>query len=140
MTESARANENLTMSTLAFTVCFAAWMMNGVLITFLVENRVFEWDKAQMGWLIGIPVLAGAVARLPVGLLTDRYGGRSVFTVLILVSAVPMFLVSYADTYLEFILGGLGFGLCGASFAVGIGYTSVWFRQERRGFALGIAA
>ncbi len=138
MSEAARANKILAMNTLAFTVCFAAWMMNGVLITFLVENRVFDWDKAQMGWLIGIPVLAGSIIRLPMGLLTDRYGGRSVFALLILISAVPMYLVSYADTYTEFILGGLGFGLSGASFAVGIAYTSVWFRQERQGLALGI--
>ncbi len=126
------------MNTLAFTVCFAAWMMNGVLVTFLVENRVFDWDRAQMGWLIGIPVLAGSVTRLPVGLLTDRYGGRNVFALLILISAVPMYLVSYANSYGGFILGGLGFGLCGASFAVGIAYTSVWFKREHQGFALGI--
>ncbi|MEE8345705.1 MAG: MFS transporter, partial [Dehalococcoidia bacterium] len=138
MTEAARANKILAVNTLAFTVCFAAWMMNGVLITFLVDNGVFDWDKAQMGWLIGIPVLTGSVMRLPMGVLTDRYGGRIVFAVLILISAVPMFLVSYADTYLEFMLGGLGFGLSGASFAVGIAYTSVWFRKEHQGTALGI--
>lgn len=138
MSEAARANKILAMNTMAFTVCFAAWMMNGVLITFLVENRVFDWDKAQMGWLIGTPVLSGAVMRLPMGLLTDRYGGRPVFTLLIVISAVPMYLVSYADSYTGFILGGLGFGLCGASFAVGIAFTSVWFRQERQGLALGI--
>ncbi|HJP41454.1 MAG TPA: MFS transporter [Dehalococcoidia bacterium] len=138
VSEAVRANKILVMSTAAFTVCFAAWMMNGVLITFLVDNQVFDWDKAQMGWLIGIPVLTGSVMRLPMGVLTDRYGGRIVFTLLILISAVPMFLVSYADTYFQFMLGGLGFGLSGASFAVGIAYTSVWFRQEHQGTALGI--
>ena len=138
MSEAARANKILAMNTMAFTVCFAAWMMNGVLITFLVEHYVFHWDKAQMGWLIGTPVLSGAVMRLPMGLLTDRYGGRPVFALLIVISAVPMYLVSHADSYAGFILGGLGFGLCGASFAVGIAYTSVWFSQERQGLALGI--
>ena len=126
------------MNTLAFTVCFAAWMMNGVLITFLVDNGVYEWDRAQMGWLIGIPVLTGALTRLPMGILTDRYGGRIVYGTLLLVSAVPMFLGSYADSYSQFLLAGLGFGLCGASFAVGIAYTSVWFSKERQGTALGI--
>ncbi len=138
MSEQSRANRVLTLNTLAFTVCFAAWMMYGVLITFLVDNAVFDWDKAQMGWLIGVPVLTGSVMRLPVGVLTDRYGGRIVFALLILISAVPMYLVSYADTYFEFLLGGLGFGLSGASFAVGIAYTSVWFRKEHQGTALGI--
>ena len=126
------------MNTLAFTVCFAAWMMYGVLITFLVDNQVFDWDKAQMGWLIGIPVLTGAVARLPVGMLTDAYGGRIVFGTLLFIAAVPMFMVSFADSYVWFLLTGLGFGLSGAAFAVGIAYTSVWFSRERQGTALGI--
>ena len=59
MTEQHRAIKVLTLNTVAFTVCFAAWMMNGVLITFLVSNGLYNWDKAQMGWLIGIPVLTG---------------------------------------------------------------------------------
>jgi hypothetical protein len=128
MTEQRRAYTVLTINTLAFTVCFAVWMMNGVLITFLVSNGVFDWDKAEMGWLIGIPVLTGAVMRLPVGVLTDKYGGRIVFGLLLLISAIPMYLVSYADTYMHFLLAGLGFGLSGASFAVGIAYTSVRLR------------
>ena len=138
MSIQARPYRILAMNTLAFTVCFAAWMMNGVLVTFLVDNGVFQWDKAQMGWLIGIPVLTGSIMRLPVGVLTDKYGGRIVYSLLLLVAAVPMFLVSYADTYFEFILAGLGFGLSGASFAVGIAYTSIWFKKEHQGTALGI--
>jgi NNP family nitrate/nitrite transporter-like MFS transporter len=126
------------MNTLAFAVCFAAWMMYGVLITFLVDNGAYDWDKAQMGWLIGIPVLTGSITRLPAGLLTDRYGGRIVYGVLLLVSAIPMFLVSYADSFWGFMIAGLGFGLTGASFAIGIAYTSVWFRRENQGTALGI--
>jgi NNP family nitrate/nitrite transporter-like MFS transporter len=128
----------LAMSTFAFTVCFAAWMTNGVLATFLVDSGVFPWDKAQLGWLIGVPVLTGSVTRLPVGVLTDKYGGRLVFSVLLLLSAVPMWLLSYADTYAEFAWASLGFGLSGASFAVGIAYTSLWFRRERQGLALGV--
>lgn len=138
MTEQRRAIKVLTLNTLAFTVCFAAWMMNGVLITFLVSNGLYDWDKAQMGWLIGIPVLTGSLTRLPVGVLTDKYGGRIVFGTLLLISAIPMYLVSYADTYTHFLLTGLGFGLSGASFAVGIAYTSVWFSRDRQGIALGI--
>jgi NNP family nitrate/nitrite transporter-like MFS transporter len=138
MNERRRAYTALTMSTLAFTVSFAVWMMNGVLVTFLVTNNVYDWDKAAMGWLIGIPVLTGAVMRLPMGVLTDRYGGRIVFSALLLIAAIPMFLLSFADTYMQFLLASLGFGLSGASFAVGIAYTSVWFSKERQGTALGI--
>ncbi|MDP6455078.1 MAG: MFS transporter [SAR202 cluster bacterium] len=138
MNDQRRGYIVLTVNTLAFMICFAAWMMNSVLITYLVDNDVYQWDKAQMGWLIGIPVLTGAVARLPGGILTDRYGGRIVFGTLLLISSVPMFLVSFADSYLHFLLTGLGFGLTGASFAIGIAYTSVWFSPERQGTALGI--
>lgn len=138
MRERAQANTVLFMNTLAFTVCFAVWMMNGVLITFLVDSNVFSWDKAQMGWLIGIPVLTGSIMRLPVGVLTDKYGGRIVYGLLMLIAAVPTYLVSYCHTYPQFLLAGLGFGLSGAAFAVGIAYTSVWFSRERQGTALGI--
>jgi NNP family nitrate/nitrite transporter-like MFS transporter len=138
MTDNAKAITVLTMNTIAFGVCFACWMMNGVLITFLVDNRVLHLDKAQIGWLIGIPVLTGALMRLPLGVLTDTFGGRVVFTVLLVVSAIPMYLTSYCSTYGQFALASLGFGLSGASFAVGIAYTSVWFKKERQGTALGI--
>ncbi len=128
----------LAINTLAFTVCFAAWMMNGVLITFLVDNGVHAWNPSEMGWLIGIPVLSGSVFRLPLGVATDKWGGRIVFGLLLLCSAVPMYLVSYCNTYWQFLLAGLGFGFCGTSFAVGIAYTSVWFPKHRQGTALGI--
>ncbi len=91
-----------------------------------------------MGWLIGIPVLTGAIFRLPLGIATDKWGGRVVFGLLLLFVAVPMYLVSYCNSYWEFFVAGLGFGFCGASFAVGIAYTSVWFPKHRQGTALGI--
>jgi len=138
MSERKKALAVLTLNTAAFAVCFAAWMMNGVLVTFLVDNGLFEWNKVQIGWLIGIPVLTGSLTRLPVGILTDKYGGRIVYTLLMLFSAVAMWLVSYAHSYSEFLLAGLGFGLTGASFAVGIAYTSIWFKKEHQGTALGI--
>ena len=126
------------MNTFAFTVCFMCWMMNGVLITYLVDNGVFRWTSAEMGWLIGIPVLTGSITRLPVGILTDKYGGRIVYTILMVFSAVFMYLFGEANSYETFLLLGLGFGLTGASFAVGIAYTSVWFSKEKQGTALGV--
>lgn len=128
----------LAVNTFAFTVCFAAWMMNGVLITFLVDNGVFSWDPAEMGWLIGIPVLTGAVFRLPLGIATDKWGGRIVYGLLLLFASLPMYLVSYCNSYWQFFIAGLGFGFCGTSFAVGIAYTSVWFPKNLQGTALGI--
>lgn len=138
MTDNGRALKVLAMNTLAFTVCFACWMMNGVLATFLVDNGLEKWNAVEIGWLIGVPVLTGSITRLPVGVLTDRYGGRIVYTLLMLLAAIPLWLVSYADGYWSFLFASLGFGLTGASFAVGIAYTSVWFSKERQGTALGI--
>lgn len=128
----------LAATTVAFTVCFAVWMMNGVLVTFLVDNGVYAWDKTKLGWLIGTPVLTGAIFRLPAGVLTDRYGGRAVLPALMLLTSVPVYLVSHADAYWEWLLVALGVGLSGASFAVGVAYVSLWFPPERQGLVLGI--
>ncbi|MDA7980809.1 MAG: MFS transporter [Pirellulales bacterium] len=137
-TERRRAWWTLGVNTFAFTVCFAAWMVNGVLITFLVDNGIFAWDAAEMGWLIGIPVLTGALFRLPLGLMTDKWGGRIVFGVLLLCCAVPMYFLGWCNSYWQFFLASLGFGFTGTSFAVGIAYTSVWFPRHQQGTALGI--
>jgi NNP family nitrate/nitrite transporter-like MFS transporter len=128
----------LAVNTFAFAVCFAAWMMNGVLVTFLIEKGLVAWDRGKMGVLIGVPVLTGALMRLPVGVLCDQLGGRVVYAAVMLAAAVPMFLVSWADTYAEFLLASLGFGIAGASFAAGVAYSSVWFSRQRIGTALGI--
>lgn len=128
----------LTLNTIAFTICFACWMMNGVLITFLVDNGIYKWDAAEMGWLIGVPVLTGSIFRLPLGVATDQWGGKPVFGLLLLASSLPMYFVSYCDSYWQFLAAGLGFGFAGTSFAIGIAYTSVWFPKKLQGTALGI--
>lgn len=128
----------LAMNTLSFTVCFAVWMMNGVLVTYLVSTGLYNWDKSQMAMLMATPVLTGSLLRLPVGLLTDRFGGRIVYFMLMLLTALSLCFVYFADSFAAFLLCALGFGLSGASFAVGIAYTSVWFPKERQGTALGI--
>lgn len=138
MSDRRKALTVLSANTLAFTVCFAVWVMNGVLVTFLVEHKVFAFDKAQIGWLLGIPVLTGSVVRLPVGLLTDRFGGRVVFPIVMLTAAGGALLASFADSYASFVLASLLFGLAGTGFAVGIAYTSVWFPKSQQGTALGI--
>ena len=128
----------LFLNTIAFTVCFAVWMMNGVLMTFLVDNGVYNWDSAALGWLIGIPVLTGSIMRLPIGLLTDQFGGKWVFGLLLLGSAIPTYLMSACNSFGDFFLASLGFGMTGTGFAVGIAFTSVWFPPRRQGLALGI--
>jgi MFS transporter, NNP family, nitrate/nitrite transporter len=132
------ANRMLLMNTLAFTVCFAAWMLNGVLVTFLTVNQVFNWSATDIGWLLGIPVLTGSIFRLPAGMLTDKFGGKPVMTALLILCSIPMFLLAGVNSYWAFALCSFGFGLVGVSFSVGIAYTSVWFPKGRQGLALGI--
>ncbi|MBI2815795.1 MAG: NarK/NasA family nitrate transporter [Acidobacteria bacterium] len=138
MTDTAKAWTVLTLNTIAFGICFACWTTNGVLITYLVDNGTFHFTPAQIGWLIGIPVLTGSLTRLPIGMLTDKFGGRPVYGLLLLISAVFMYLEGAVDSYAGFMWTGLGFGLTGAAFAVGIAYTSVWFSKDKQGLALGI--
>ena len=132
MTEATgKSHKMLFFNTLAFTVAFAAWMLNGVLVTFLVSNEVFDWSASEMGWLMGIPVLTGALMRFPVGILTDKFGGKWVYGGLLLISAIPMYLLSTATTFNEYALYSFGFGITGATFAVGIAFTSVWYPKKK---------
>lgn len=133
-----KSHKALFLNTLAFTVCFAAWMFNGVLVTFLADNQVFDWGPVEIGWLMGIPVLTGSIFRLPAGMLTDKFGGKPIYGTLLLICAIPMFLLSKADSFTSFALCSFGFGLAGVSFSIGIAFTSVWYPRERQGTALGI--
>src|SRR3990172_8882387 len=128
----------LFLNTLAFTVCFAVWMFNGVMVTFLVDKGVFNWGPVEIGWLLGIPVLTGSVFRLPIGILTDKYGGKWVFALLLLFCAIPMYFLSEANSFWSFAWLSFGYGMAGTGFAVGIAYTSVWYPKEWQGTSLGI--
>lgn len=138
MEKTAVSNRILLLNTLAFTVCFAAWMINGVLVTFLVNNGVFHWSTVQIGWLLGVPVLVGSIFRLPVGILTDKFGGKWVMAIILFFCAFPMFFLSQANGFISFLLLSFGFGLAGASFAAGVAYTCLWYPKEKQGTALGI--
>jgi NNP family nitrate/nitrite transporter-like MFS transporter len=128
----------LFLNTLAFTICFAVWMFNGVLVAFLVDNQIFKWNPVEIGWLLAIPVLSGALFRLHGGIWTDKYGGKWMMGGLLLLCAIPMYMVSYANSFTAFALCSFGFGLTGAGFSIGIAYTSLWYPKEWQGRALGI--
>lgn len=138
MTERGLARRVLILNTLAFTVCFAVWTMYGVLAAYLADIQFLKIDKAQLGWLLGAPILTGSVMRLPVGLLTDRYGGKPVYIGVMLIAAGGVALTSLANEYWHFLACGLIFGMAGSAFAVGIAYTSVFWPKEMQGTALGI--
>ncbi|MCM8541428.1 MAG: MFS transporter [Lentisphaeraceae bacterium] len=137
----------LALNTITFTVCFGVWMMYGVLVKFLsmpviVDGLLLENGylglKPFMYYIIVTPVLTGSLLRLPIGILTDKYGGKPITIVVLLITAVGSALVGFMKTHTGFMIAGLVFGLAGASFAVGIAYTSVWFSKGKQGVALGI--
>ena len=126
----------LAVTTWAFIVCFAVWLMFGV-IGIPIKNEL-GLNGFQFGLLSSTPVLTGALLRLPLGIWTDRFGGRIVMFLLLIVCAVPLWLSSYANRFWQFLLLGLALGVVGASFAVGTPYVARFFPKERRGFAMGV--
>ena len=82
MNNLSQSHKILFLNTLAFTICFACWTLNGVLVTFLVDSGIFNWSVVEVGWLLGIPILSGSIFRLPIGILTDKFGGKIVFSIL----------------------------------------------------------
>jgi MFS transporter, NNP family, nitrate/nitrite transporter len=126
----------LTLGTLSFTVCFAAW---GLISAFAPRFReLFHLSATETALLVAVPVLLGSLARIPMGMLTDRFGGRIVFAALMLCVAIPALLVSRAGSYRELTAIGFFLGLAGSSFAIGVGFVSRWFSPERQGSALGV--
>jgi NNP family nitrate/nitrite transporter-like MFS transporter len=95
-------------------------------------------DSTQFGLLTATPVLTGALFRVPLGIWTDRFGGRIVMFLLLIACAVPVWLTSYAAALWQFLLLGLALGFVGASFAVGTPYVARFFPKEHRGFAMGV--
>jgi NNP family nitrate/nitrite transporter-like MFS transporter len=126
----------LGLSTLAFTVCFAVWTIFSILGVALKDQ--LGLTETQFGLLIGTPVLTGSIVRIVLGIWTDRYGGRLVYTLTMLAAAVATALLVFAQTYEQFLLAALGVGLAGGSFAVGVAYVSRFYPQNKQGTALGI--
>ena len=126
----------LVVSTLAFTVCFMVWMMFGVIG--IPIRKALDLNATEFGLLTAMPVLTGSLVRVPLGIWTDRYGGRIVMTLLMLCTVPAIWLMSYATKYWHFLVIGLFVGLAGGSFSVGTPYVARWFPRNRQGFAMGI--
>ena len=126
----------LTGSTLSFTVCFAVWMMFAVIG--IPIKKTLGLNETEFGLLAATPVLTGSLIRLPLGMWTDKFGGRIVFFILMLVTVIPIWLIGEATQYWQFLVLGLFVGLAGGSFSVGIAYVARWFERRQQGLAMGI--
>lgn len=126
----------LSLSTIAFTVCFAVWTIFSI-IGIEIKAKLGLTDT-QFGLLVATPVLTGSLTRLILGIWADQYGGRIILTLTMLSSALATYLLSSVTTYEMFLVAALGVGLAGGGFSVGVAYVSQWYEKEKQGTALGI--
>lgn len=131
------AGRQLALATVAFTVCFYAWSLLGPLSPDLQEELgLSDFETSAM---VAVPVLLGSIMRVPLGAVSDRYGGRLVFTALMVYTPLPLVALAVAhDSLATMLLFGFLLGFAGASFAVGVPFVNGWYPPERQGVALGV--
>jgi NNP family nitrate/nitrite transporter-like MFS transporter len=120
----------------AFTVCFAVFGSVSAMMPIL--KKQLGLAPVQVSVALAVPVLLGSLGRIPLGMLTDRYGGRLIFSIVMAFSIVPAVLMGWVSNYWQLIVCGFFIGVALASFSVGVGFVSGWFPPERQGMALGI--
>lgn len=135
-TQEYKAWSVVAASTISFTICFMIWMMFAVIG--IPIKQMLGLNETQFGLLIAMPVLTGSLIRLPMGMWTDKFGGRIVFFILMLSTVLPIWLISSATKYWHFLVLSLFVGVAGGSFTVGIAYCARWFPKNRQGLAMGI--
>jgi NNP family nitrate/nitrite transporter-like MFS transporter len=136
MTKKGQALSVLIVSTLAFTVCFMVWMMFGVIG--IPIKKALNLNATEFGLLMATPVLTGSLIRVPLGIWTDKFGGRIVMAILMALTVPAIYLMSYATAYWHFLTIGLFVGLAGGAFSVGTPYVARWFPRNQQGFAMGV--
>ncbi|NQW31693.1 MAG: NarK/NasA family nitrate transporter [Actinomycetales bacterium] len=115
---------------------FAVWLMFGVLGIPIRDE--FGLTDIELSWITAVAVLNGSIWRLPAGLAADRFGGRRVFLVMLVVTAIPTYFISQVTSYAWLLVGAFLVGYAGNSFSAGIAWVSAWWPQNRQGFALGV--
>ncbi|MEZ5077572.1 MAG: MFS transporter [Solirubrobacterales bacterium] len=126
----------LTLATIAFFLCFAAWGMLAPIAPKLQDQ--YGLSNTETAIMIAVPVILGSVLRIPLGRLTDRHGGRVMFTGMLVYAAVPPLLVGTVGSYPMLLLAGFLLGVAGASFAIGVPFVASWFPSGKQGWAVGL--
>lgn len=136
-TTGGSSSRALALATVAFAACFYAWSLFGPLGPDLQDELAIS--ELQLAIVVAVPVLLGSVMRIPLGVLTDRLGGRPVFAALMAFTLLPLLLLALMHSSLgAVLLFGLFLGFAGASFAVGVPFVNRWYPPERQGYALGV--
>ncbi|WP_367345939.1 nitrate/nitrite transporter [Stenotrophomonas bentonitica] len=126
----------LWISTFAFTVCFAVWMIFSIIG--IQISKDLGLNDTQFGLLIATPVLTGSLSRVFLGIWSDQFGGRKVMVLVMLCGAVATWMLTHATTYTQFLIAALCVGIAGGNFSVGVAYVSKFFPASKQGTALGI--
>jgi NNP family nitrate/nitrite transporter-like MFS transporter len=127
---------HVLLGTISFALCFAAWGLIGAFAPRFRE--MLHISASETALLVAVPVLLGSLARIPVGMLADRFGARATFAVLMAAVAIPAWMVPSQTSYFGLMTVAFMLGLAGSSFAVGVGYVSRWTPADRQGGALGV--
>ena len=131
----------LVLATAGFAVNFWAWALLSPLgPLFRTNGTLGTISESDVALLVAVPVIVGSLGRIPVGALTDRFGGRVMFPLVSAATIVPVLFIGFfaLDSYAALLLGGFFLGLGGTTFAVGVPFVNAWFPPERRGLAIGI--
>jgi len=128
----------LALATLGFAVNFWAWALLSPLGTRYKE--LLSLSGSQQALLVAVPVIVGSLGRIPVGALTDRFGGRAMFPLVSVATIVPVLFIGLAGqrSLVSLLIGGFFLGIGGTAFAVGVPFVNAWFPPERRGLAIGV--
>ncbi|MET9368919.1 MFS transporter [Streptomyces griseoflavus] len=128
----------LTLATVGFAVNFWAWALLSPLAPRLQDS--LGLSSFQQSLLVAVPVIVGSLGRIPVGALTDRFGGRTMFPLVSVATVVPVLYLGLAghSSFPALLAGGFFLGIGGTAFAIGVPYVSAWFPPERRGMAIGV--
>ncbi len=128
----------LTLATLGFAVNFWAWALLSPLGPRFKETLALS--SFEQSLLVAVPVVVGSLGRIPVGALTDRFGGRVMFPLVSAATIVPVLYLGLAghSSLIALLIGGFFLGIGGTAFAVGVPVVNRWFPPERRGMAIGV--
>ncbi len=136
MQENPSSKLQLVLATGAFALCFAVFGTMSAMMPIL--SKQMHLSSVEKSLAVALPVLLGSLGRIPLGMLTDRFGGRIVFSVVMLFSIIPAFLMGAVRSYHQLLFYGFFIGIALASFSVGVAFVSGWYSAERQGFALGV--
>ncbi|WP_412971410.1 MFS transporter [Glaciecola sp. MF2-115] len=124
------------MATIVFAVNFSVWTLYSVIGIEL--KAVLSLSSTELGLLFSAPILTGALLRLPVGIMCERYSPKMLFVIQMLILVPPLYFLPAIESFLGYLAIGLVIGISGVSFTIGIRYLTDWFDSDEQGTAMGV--